>query len=485
MNYIYKSATELASLIREGRATSTDIVQEHLNHIKKYNPAIQAIIIHTEEEALKTAALCDEEAKKGVYRGALHGVPVTIKESFWLKGTKSTSNSWLNRNFMPSEDALVVQRMKEAGAVILGKTNVPRNLLDYQVSGDLYPEGKNPYHHDFSPGGSTGGGAAALAAGFTPLELGTDFGGSIRVPANFCGVYGLKPTEGTVSLHGNFPLSLGMKDMLLRMSTAGPLARSVEDLELLWKVIVGPDIRNRTIAPIAWKEPSAKKLKDYHIAWTADYPGYTTSFIIQNAIADLIQKFQNNGGKAEHKIPDDHVHWESARLFVSTLPFVLAQQSPWIFRPIMKWFLRLTLFKRMKTFIPDLNRSFRLAYNRFVRLSLERNRIIQIWETFFETYDFFICPIAFGPAYKRCKIGSTLEFEGQKLIYADYVAPYVVCFNASGHPAISIPLGLNKDGLPIGVQIVGPYWSEPELLHFAKELSTLTPGFITPHTYTS
>src|SRR6266540_7430834 len=198
--FIYKSATELAHLIREGRATSSDIVKEHLEQIKKHNEKINALISLFEEEALEQAAQYDRETKEGKFRGPLHGVPVTIKEIFWIKGKHSNMNFKMLKDFVAPEDAVVIDRIRKNGAVILGQTNVPRNLSGYQVRGDIYPEGKNPYNTEYTPGGSTGGGAAALAAGFSPLELGADLGGSIRVPAGFCGLYGLKPTEKTVPI---------------------------------------------------------------------------------------------------------------------------------------------------------------------------------------------------------------------------------------------------------------------------------------------
>ena len=264
--YIYKSATELASLIGSGKATSLQIVREHISHIRQHNDSLNAIVIPMFDEAMILATLLDEEAKSGNFLGPLHGVPVTIKEQFWIKGIKSTTNAKIFKDFVAPEDSELVRRIKKAGAVILGKTNVPKHLTDYQVQGDLYPEGKNPFNTDYTPGGSTGGGAAAMAAGMSPLELGGDLGGSVRQPANFCGIYGLKPTEKTLSLHGHVPMPEHADTFLVHMAQAGPLARNIEDLELLWKILVGPDARDRNIPRIEWKKPSGKKLKDYKIA---------------------------------------------------------------------------------------------------------------------------------------------------------------------------------------------------------------------------
>jgi len=193
--YIFEPAHELARLIREGQATSADIVKEHLNRIKERNGELNAVVALFEAEALTVAAERDRQAREGVFVGPLHGVPVTIKEQFWIHGKKSTINATLYKDFVAPEDAVVVDRIRKSGAVILGQTNIPRLLLDYQVWGDIYPEGKNPYNTECTPGGSTGGGAAAVAAGLSPLDLGGDLGGSIRVPSNFCGLYGLKPRK--------------------------------------------------------------------------------------------------------------------------------------------------------------------------------------------------------------------------------------------------------------------------------------------------
>jgi amidase len=171
-DYIYKSAIELADIISSGQATSTEIVKDHLEQIKKHNPTLDAVIILLEEEALREAAKCDEETRQGQFRGPLLGVPIPINEQFCLTGTNTTVNSKMFKDWTAPEDAVVVDRLKKAGAIIMGKTNVPRNLTDYQVSGDIYPECKNPYNLEYSPGGSSGGSSAALATGMTPIELG-------------------------------------------------------------------------------------------------------------------------------------------------------------------------------------------------------------------------------------------------------------------------------------------------------------------------
>ena len=478
--FVYKSAAELAAMIRNGEATSTEIVKEHLSQICEYNSKINAIIISFEKEALETAAECDREAKEGKFRGPLHGVPVTIKEAFWVKGVKSTVNSNMHKDFIAPMDAVVVERIRNSGAVILGKTNIPKNLMDHQVWGDIYPEGKNPYDLDYTPGGSTGGGAAALAAGFTTLELGSDIGGSIRVPSAFCGLYGLKPTDKTVPLHGNMPIPKKGKTFLIHMAQAGPLARNAVDLEILWKTIVGPHESDRNIPRIEWKVPTKKSLSEYKIAWTDSWPGFAPSNHVTNAIQKLISSFIENGGIAEKKIPDPTLHEDTLKLYAELFPYVIAQGTPWIVRQLIKMQLRKGFLKGQKKFWPEMKKAFRMNANHYAEVMLHKSKVTRRWEDFFKEYDFIICPVSHGPAFKRCKMGSKLNYEGKELNYIDYSWPYVACFNASGNPVLSFPLGLTEEGLPIGAQIVGPYWSEPDLLNFTKLLSAITPGFIKP-----
>ncbi|MDZ7694292.1 MAG: amidase family protein [Balneolaceae bacterium] len=323
--YIYKSGLELAGMIRNGQASSVDITKAHLDQIKEHNDALNAVIIHTGEEALKTAEECDREAKKGDFRGPLHGVPMTIKEQFWLKGQKSTINFNRYKDFVAPEDALVVDRLKKAGAIIMGKTNVPKKLLDYQVWGDIYPEGKNPYDLAYSPGGSSGGSAAALVAGMTPLELGGDFGGSIRIPSYYCGLFGLKPTEYTIPNHGILPRLESEKWHVFEMAVSGPLARTVGDMELVWKIIRGPHHSDRISPRIDWHDASGKKLDEYKIAWVDEWPDYEPSDEIKTVIRDFVEVLKNQGCKTENAVSGNDLHTRSLSLWMRLSGIVLSQ----------------------------------------------------------------------------------------------------------------------------------------------------------------
>ena len=458
-------------------------MKEHVAQIKERNDALNAVVDLFEEEALATAAERDRQAREGTFLGPLHGVPVTIKEQFWIRDKKSTINATMYKDFVAPEDAVVVDRIRKSGAVILGQTNVCRLLVDYQVWGDIYPEGKNPYNTECTPGGSTGGGAAAVAAGFSPLELGGDLGGSIRVPSNFCGLYGLKPTESTVPLHGNVPVPKNAKTFIVHMTQAGPLARTLEDIEILWKVIRGPHESDRNIPRIEWRAPTRTTLSDYRIAWVDGWPDHSVSGQVSAALQRLVGELRQHGCHVEHRPPEGNLHEESLDLWMGIFPYIVAQGVPWFIRPLIKRDVNSRVLKGVTKHRTDFNKAFRMSANHYGEMMLRRSIMVSRWERFFADSDFLICPVAFGPAYPRTKVGSRLRYDGTEMIYADYVWPFVACFNASGHPALQIPLGLGKEGLPLGVQIVGPYWSEPELIAFAGKVAQLTEGFVKPAGY--
>ena len=482
-NFLYKSAIELADLISSGQATSAEIVTEHLEQIKKYNPELNAVVVFLEEEALKEAAKCDEETRQGHFRGPLHGVPMTIKEQYWLKGTPTTVNFKMFKDWTAREDAVVVDRLKKAGAIIMGKTNVPKNLTDYQVSGDLYPEGKNPYNPEHSPGGSSGGSAAALATGMTPIELGGDFGGSIRNPSNWCGLYGLKPTESTIPKHGNICIPESARGFVFHMATAGPMARTLGDLELVWEVIRGPHSGDRSVPRIEWKNTIGTSLCDYKVAWVDSWPGYETGDETKAMIRDFIDQLEKKDCQVENSGPPNNLHERSLALWVRLFAQLIPQDVPRFIRPFMKMEMRKSLLKGFKKFGKEFKKGFQNSFIYYSESMGIRAGIVDEWEQFFEKHDLLVCPMSYGPAYKRCKQGDPISYDGKKFVYLDYAWPFLTCFNASGHPGINIPMGIGKEGLPIGIQVVGPYWSEPDLIQFAKLVSEFTPGFVRPEGY--
>jgi amidase len=474
----YATATELARRIRDREISSTDVIEAFLARIAAHNSKLNAIVQLFEAEARSRAREADAALARGESWGPLHGIPVTVKEMFLIANTASTLNSTRLKNFISRQDGVLVGRIKMAGAVILGKTNVPANLQGYQCKGDIYPECKNPYQLERSPGGSTGGGAAAVAVGMTALELGADGGGSLRVPAHFCGLFCLKPTDKTIVRYGGMPLPKEARGFLVNMGQPGPLARSIDDLELLWKIIRGPDQSDFEIAPIDWRPPSGRSLAQLRFAWTDGFEQFIAGAETREQLQALADRMARAGAHVEKAAPA--IHPRASEVFVQLQGAMIGQDMPWLVRKIFPMFVARGLLKGQPHMARLLRRALKMNAQEYAAALGVKRAWVEDIELFFGSHDVLVAPVSFGPAFKRCRQGSALDFDGVKRPYNDYCWPYVGPFNASGHPALVMPLGTSKDGLPIGVQLIGPYWSEPELLHIARQLTPLTKGFDAP-----
>ena len=474
----YATATELARRIRDREISSTEVTEAFLTRIAAHNSKLNAIVQLFEGEARSRAKDADEALARGERWGPLHGVPVTIKEMFLMANTPSTLNSRRLKDFVATEDGVLVKRIKSAGAVILGKTNVPANLQGYQVQGDIYPEGKNPYRVECSPGGSTGGGAAAVAVGLTALELGADGGGSLRVPAHFCGAFCLKPTDKTIPRYGGLPRPKGARGFLVNMGQPGPLSRSIDDLELLWEIIRGPDPSDFEIAPIDWRPPSGRSLAQLRFAWTDGFEQYVAGAETRDQLAALAARIERAGARVAKAAPA--IFPRAREVFVHLQGALLGQDMPWLVRKIFPMFVARGLLKGQPHMVRLLRRALKMNTQEYAAALGVKRVWVEDIEHFFDRHDVLLAPVSYGPAFKRCKQGTPLYFDGALGPYNDYCWPYVGPFNASGHPALVMPLGTSQDGLPIGVQLIGPYWSEPELLHIARQLAPLTKGFVAP-----
>src|SRR6266542_1111767 len=474
----YATATELARWIRDREISSAEVTGAFLARIAAHNSKLNAIVHLFETEARSRAQEADEALARGPSWGALHGVPVTIKEMFLIANTASTLNSNRLKNFIASEDGVLVKRIKAAGAVILGKTNVPANLQGYQCKGDIYPEGKNPYRLECSPGGSTGGGAGAVAAGMTPLELGADGGGSLRVPAHFCGLFCFKPTDKTIVRYGGMPLPKEARGFLVNMGQPGPLGRSIDDLELLWKIIRGPDPSDFEIAPVDWHPPSGRSLEQLRFAWTDGFEEYVAGAETRELLAALAVRVERAGARVEKAAPA--IHPRATEVFVQLFGALVGQDMPWLVRKIFPIFAARGLLKGQPNVVRLLRRALRMNTQEYAAALGLKRVLAEDIEHFFGSHDVLLAPVSYGPAFKRCKEGSAIDFDGVLGPYNDYCWPYVGAFNATGHPALVMPLGTSKNALPIGIQLIGRYWSEPELLHIARQLAPLTKGVGAP-----
>lgn len=472
--FIFKSATELALMIRDKKATSVEITQELINFIKNNNYKTNSFVWLFEKEALDAAKAADAKVERGEPLGSLHGVPVCIKEEFWVKGKPCTWNSETFQGFIAPRNAAVVDAWLNEGAIILGTTNVPKLLIDLQTRGDIYPEASNPYDTSRTPGGSTGGGAAAVASGFCPLSLGGDFGGSIRVPSGFCGIYGLKTTEGSMGKkYGSSPDTTG-NNKYFAMAVAGPMARTIDDIELGWKAMIKPWYDNHHWLPAE----ENKKLSQFKIAyfdeWHFGNDKIPISTTVKQRLQLLVNALKNSGTTMENVQPENFA--EMRQMHMLLMAYVVFASEPWIIRQLIKYDfksstpLKIDMSEGIAR-IGDVNEA------EYVNILKRRDTLRAAMERFFKTYDFLILPITPGPAIIKNPDHAPMAVDGVKMEYWDHFH-YTMCFNATGHPALTIPLGLNEEGLPVAVQVVGPMFSEKRLIQFARLIQPLHEGFV-------
>src|SRR5436853_3939458 len=292
MDIVFSSTTQLAADIRAGHVSATEVLEAHLAQINTYNPALNAIVTMDAERAYERAREADKALARGEVWGPLHGVPFTLKDAHATAGMRTTTGFPPLADYVPQEDSTATARLKAAGGILLGKTNVAMLLADYQSNNPIFGRTNNPWNIERTPGGSSGGAAAALAAGMTPFDIGTDLSASIRIPAHFCGVFGLKPTEQRVPLTGLLP-GLPTPRSVRIMSCIGPMARTVEDLALLYPLIAGPDRHDTEVQPVPVDDvPRLLALKDLRIAFAPTFPGFPVATAVRDAVEELAKQLQ-------------------------------------------------------------------------------------------------------------------------------------------------------------------------------------------------
>src|SRR6266571_5183919 len=291
MDIVFSSTTQLAAAIRAGHVSATEVLEAHLAQINTHNPTLNAIVTMDAEGAHERARQADEALARGELWGPLHGVPFTLKDAHATAGMRTTTGFPPLANYVPHEDSTVTARLKAAGGILLGKTNVPVMLADYQSNNPIFGRTNNPWNIERTSGGSSGGAAAALAAGMTPFEIGTDLSSSIRIPAHFCGVLGLKPTEQRVPLTGLIPGLPGPRPVRI-MSCIGPMARTVDDLALLYSIIAGPDGRDTEVAPVPVDEVHNLDLKHLRVAFAPSFSGLPVAAEIRDTVKELAKQLR-------------------------------------------------------------------------------------------------------------------------------------------------------------------------------------------------
>lgn len=450
-----RSAKALAADLAARRIGALELTEAAIARIEDRDADLNAVVVRDFDRARDAAVAADAAIGRGE-TGPLLGVPMTVKESHNVAGLKTTWGAPVLGEFTAPSDAVGVARLKAAGAIILGKTNVPPFLADWQSNNPIYGRTRNPWNLDRTPGGSSGGAAAAVAAGLTPLELGSDIGGSIRVPAAFCGVFGHKPTFDLIPMRGHAPPGIDGAGILL--GVVGPLARSADDLDLALGVLVGPEGAAGRAVRLDLPAPRGQVLRDYRVLVLDHHPIAVTASEIRAAIADLAARLEAEGAGVSRSSPllpdlaEAHQHYGSMMDAIMTRGAPNASQAS-----AHAWF--------------DLLDS---------QLAVQRR-----WAALFEAFDVVLAP-AFGvaayPHDDRDMSARGHVIDGVETAYFGQLGwPAVATF--ADLPATAAPIGLTRDGLPIGVQIIGPAFEDRTTIHFARLIEQAFGGFRSPPRY--
>lgn len=456
---IYRSATRLAAMIRAKEISSEELVRTFLNRIEQVNSKLNAVVQLSAERALAEAREADLALARGENKGPLHGVPFTAKDTFETAGIISTAGTLGRAAYVPTQDATPVARLRGAGAILLGKTNTPELANGYETDNRVYGRTVNPFDVGRTPGGSSGGPAAILAVGGSPLEIGSDIGGSLRVPAHYCGVTGLKPTARRVSDFGHFPpaqtgVAGPRAEAFREFPVAGPMARFVEDLILTLPLLVGPDPRYPEILDMPLGDPAKVELPGLRVAFhnnngilAADA---TVTAVVQAAAAALaaigaqVTEKRPTGIEQSRDIFNGIVFpdgGDGTRALLALAGTALSQVSPQLSPALSPAKLTDAQFE-----------SVRMLWVNY-KTGLEQ---------FMEDYDVIVCPVT-----------PTVATAPGEVVRGSYAFPY----NLSGWPAASVRCGTSASGLPIGVQIVAKHWREDIVLAVAKFLETAMGGW--------
>jgi aspartyl-tRNA(Asn)/glutamyl-tRNA(Gln) amidotransferase subunit A len=455
----YADATELAERIRAKAISPVEVMEAHLARIEAANPKINAVVCLA-DDALDQAREAEAVVMSGGSLGVLHGVPFTIKDCIDTEGLKTTRGSKLFEDYVPSADAPVVKRLKEAGGIFIGHTNMPEFAFWWETGNRVYGRTVNPWDADRTSGGSSGGEAAAIAAGLSPLGIGSDVGGSIRQPAHYCGIVGLKATHGRIPLTGHWP------EVLLRFMHVGPMARTVRDIALALSTLSGSDGADPYALPVPMPlfpnfDESLPKLR---IGWCAEGPFAPVDTEVQQTVARAASTLGALGCEVE---PVSLAAWEEWPGQEISMSLFSAEGTAYLERfykgqeDELTWYIQ----KRLSLPAPTLGD--------YVE-SVEKIELLrQDMARFFTKYDLLLCPTSPMPAHPH--EAAELIINGESVQGRNSLRA-TVPFDLTGSPAMTVPFGWSQSELPIGVQLVAGHYDEPALLHAASALEVVNPG---------
>jgi Asp-tRNA(Asn)/Glu-tRNA(Gln) amidotransferase A subunit family amidase len=467
----FVSAGKLISMLRAGEVSSTELTRAAYERISAINPKLNAIVTLCEERALKEAAECDRRLRNSSEARPLEGLPVTIKDCISTAGVRSTNGMRILEHNVPDRDAPTVARYRSAGAVIIGKTNIPEMAMDYDCDNPVFGATNNPWHPGRVPGGSSGGEAAALAAGFCALGLGSDYGGSIRVPSHFSGIVGLKPSWGTIPASGHLsalsdPFTAAPPPVA-HMSTIGPMARYVDDLTLAYNILRGPDPGSPYSVPTNAARPETVDIKKVRCALFSDGGGAPVRAEIRAAVERAAVALQKVGVTVDAVTPPIQ---QAARIWLSYAAAdggQLLSQAMGDRVNLSRERIRRVLFQTQPS----------KSAMEFFQIAMQRDIYRMELAKFMERYPIVICAPFCVTAFEHGALEVDIDGTSYSLFASNWPALWVNC---AGLPGAVVPGGTDKEGLPIGIQVVGRAFDEESVLAIAKILECELGGYQRP-----
>lgn len=478
---VYRSATELVEAMAGGHVSAVELTEAAIARIEQHDATINAVCVPDFERARAAAKEADAARARGEVRPLL-GVPMTVKESYNLAGTPTTWGFSQFKDFVPEVDAVAVARVKAAGAVVLGKTNVPVGLGDMQSYNDIYGTTRNPWNIERTPGGSSGGSAASLAAGYGALSLGSDIGGSLRNPAHYCGIYAHKPTLGLLPARGHTPPAAPVVPNEGDLAVIGPMARTPADLSLLLDVLAEPDeLTLGTAYRLALPPARHTDIADYRVLVVDAHPLLPSSTSVRAAINGFANELANAGAKVTRDSPLLPDQAEAARLYMRMLmSFFGSNFPPEQYEHACEAAARLD--DEDRSLAAERTRGVALSHREWVIGDGKRAVLRQQWRELFAAFDVVLFPVMPTPAFPHDHsdmAGRRIDIDGTGYDYFAQIALAGVA-TLPGLPATALPIGSSEEGLPIGVQAIGPAYGDRTTLRFAELAEHLVGGFTPP-----
>lgn len=479
-----KSAIAVADAIRTGAASATEVLNGCLARIDRHNADINAVVTLDRERAIESARRLDSEGLADATLPLL-GVPISIKDTFETAGLRTTSSHPPLANHVPMRDATVVARLKAAGAIVIGKTNLSQLAGDPQCWSPIFGRTNNPWNPELTSGGSSGGGAAAVATGFSFLDPGSDIGGSIRIPAAYCGVAGLKATENRIPRTGVIPHLPNGQRSVRHLLSFGLLARGVADLEVGLQVLSGPDGIDSEVPPLPIRDLSVAKSRRLRIAWWDDFCGLPLCPRTRTALAGAVDKLRQEGHTVERRCPEG---FDFDRAWYAY--GIIAGAEIGLGMPIGER----TVLGQAGRFLPPsqpIARHFtaglRFDWKRYNDALNVREQLLGQLERFLGDWDAWLCPVAPTVAYPHCRLTPfrkppTLTVNDRPLPYLEATISMTTPFSLTGSPVVALPAGV-VDGLPVGLQWVGRRWHDEELLACCAQAEADIGGHVAPPGY--